>query len=458
MPGYVKYYLISVFAVVLAGCAVHHPPRPYDAGNPLKRVAVLPLKNETTDVDGPVVLRKRMIEALEDHSYVVKDVKETDRILRDRMGITLGGQLDLTTAPELGETLGVEGVLYGTLMDFDEMTTGAINVKKVRGKFNLVNAMNGQTLWERGLGVRSELIMQSKYGAAAALAARAADARDKDVPWVTIQSVTTGSDKLGESFAIGLGAKLFTKAIGMHLDHEAAELALRITDNLPWGPGPGAVSAMRASGAGVPEIMKPEPPSFGYMDWEGTRDFSAVLHSVSFDKNRNEPFSMEIPVAVASNRTRIEMDMSRMNAGDSPSPLGKMVMINRGDKKVSYTLYPFSQQYMVHTESEASEDRPGVEKTLIGSEVIGNHRADKYKVKITFKDGRVEEGYIWNAKDLDGMTIRSEVGDKDYKVTTELRDIILKTPADALFEVPAGYTEAKGYGELTEEPGKKQMP
>jgi hypothetical protein len=441
--------------VLLAGCAAHHPPRPYDAGNPLKRVAVLPLKNETTDVDGPVLLRKRMIEALEDHSYVVKDLKETDLILRDQMGVTLGGQLDLTTALKLGETLGVEGVLYGTLMDFDEMTTGAINVKKVRGKFKLVNAMTGQTLWERGLGVRSELIMQSKYGAAAALAARAADARDKDVPWVTIQTITTGSEKLGESFAVGLGTKLFTMAIGMHLDYESTQLARRITDDLPWGPGPWAAAAMHAARTMAPEIKMPEPQFFGYMDWEGTRDFSAVLYSVSFDKNRNEPFSVEIPVAVASNRMRIEMDMSRMNAGDSASLHGKMVMINRGDKKVSYTLYPHSQQYMVHTESETSEDKPGVEKTLVGSEVIGNHPTDKYKVTITFKDGRVEEGYIWNAKDLDGMTIRSEVGNKDSRVTTELRDIILKTPADALFEVPAGYTEAKGYAELTEESKNK---
>jgi hypothetical protein len=422
---------------------------------PLKRVAVLPLKNQTADVDGPIAVRKRMIEAMEDHSYVVKDVKETDRILRDRMGITLGGQLDLTTALKLGETLGVEGVLYGTLMDFDEMTTGAINVKKVRGTFKLVNAMTGETVWERGLGVRSELIMQNIYGGAATLAARAADARDKDVPWVTIQSVTTGSGKIGESFAIGLGTKLLTKAIGIHLDYESKELAWRITDDLPWGPGPGEVSAMFAAGTGVPEVKMPEPPSFGYMDWEGTRDFSAVLHSVFFDKSRNVPFSMEIPVAVASNRMRMEVDMSRMNAGDPASPLSKMVVITRGDKRVSYTLYPHSQQYLVHTEGEASEDKPGVEKTLVGSEVIGRHPADKYKVKITFKNDRVEEGYIWNAKDLDGITIRSEIGNNDYKVTTELRDIVLKTPADEMFEVPAGYTEARGYVELTKESKNK---
>jgi hypothetical protein len=46
------------------------------------------------------------------------------------------------------------------------------------------------------------------------------------------------------------------------------------------------------------------------------------------------------------------------------------------------------------------------------------------------------------------MTIRSEVENKDYKVTTEVRQIVLKTPPAALFEIPAGYTEAKGYMDL----------
>jgi hypothetical protein len=406
------------------------------------------MTNDTNDVDGPEVMRKKMSQALERRSYVVQDLKQTDQVLRDRMGITLGGQLSMTTAQKIGEELEVEGVLYGTLMDFDESTLGAINIKKVRGKFMLVNTMTGQAMWERGLGVRGELIMKSKYAAAAAIATRAADARDKDAPWVTIESVTTGSDKLGDSFAIGLGTKLFSKAIGLHLDHESTELARLITDNLPWGPGPGAVPTMPAPRIVTPEIKMPEPPSFGYMDWEGKRDFSAVVYTVSLHKNRKEPFSMEMPIAVASYSMRMDMDMSKMNRGDSTSPLSKMVMISRGDKKTSYTLYPNTQRYMVHAANEATEEKPKVEKTLVGSEVVAAHPTDKFKVRIIYKDGRIEEGFIWNAKDLAGMTIKSEVENADYKVTTEVRNIVLKTPAASLFEIPAGYTEAKGYMDL----------
>ncbi len=447
MMKYLAYSLAAVTTLFLTACAIPHPPLPYDANNPLKRVAVLPLKNDTNDVDGPEILRKKMIKALERRSYVVRDVKETDQILRDRVGITLGGQLDMATAQELGKTLGVEGLLYGTLMDFDEMTTGAINVRKVRGKFRLVNALTGQTMWERGLGVRSEMMMQSKVGVAATAAARAADARDKDVPWVTIESTTTGSSKLGQSLAVGLGTKLISKAVGVHLDHESTELARRLTENLPWGPGVSA-AAVPVPKFAMPEVKMPEPPSFGYMDWEGKRDFSAVIFSTSFDKSRKEPFTMEIPMAISSNKMRMDMDMSKALKGDTQSPLSKMIMINRGEKDTSYTLYPNTQKYMVHTAKEENGEKPKIEKKKLGSETVGRYTTDKYRIKIIYKDGRVEEGLIWNARELEGMTIRSEVENKDYKVTTELKNIVLKTPPDSLFEIPGGYTEAKSFMEI----------
>jgi hypothetical protein len=245
MEKRIAYSAVIWMVIFLAGCTASHrqrAPLHYDTNNPLKRVAVLPLRNDTNDVDGPVVVRKKMIQAFADKAYAVKDVKETDQILRDRMGITLGGQLDMTTARELGETLGVEGVLYGTLMDFNETTTGAYNVRKVRAMFKLVNTLTGETVWQQGLGVRSEIIMEGKAGVAAAMVGRAVDDRDKEVPWITLQTITTGTTNLGESFAIGLGTKLLAEAVGLHLDRESTELARRVTNNLRWGPGLTAAS------------------------------------------------------------------------------------------------------------------------------------------------------------------------------------------------------------------------
>lgn len=447
MIKFIKYSVaLCISALLFTGCNLPKPPLPTDPSNPLKRVAVLPMKNDTTDVGGPDMMRGKMVEALRNRSYVVKDVKETDQILRDQMGITLGGQLSLTTAQKLGEALGVEGVLYGTLMDFDETTLGAVNVKKVRGKFKLVNTMTGQTAWQGGLGVRREMRMQGMGGAIAGGLSKASD-RDKDVPWVTLPGGTTGSDNLAKSFAIGLGTKLFSKAIGNHLSSESEELARRVTYNLAWGPGAGAPETVAPKFA-MPEIKMPAPPSFGYMDWEGKRDFSAVVFSTTLDKNKNDTIAMEMPIAVAAQKFRMDMDMSKMMKGDAQSPLSKMVMIQRGDRKTGYTLYPNNQKYIVHTDKDEVGEKPKVEKTKVGSEMIDNHPTDKYKVIITAKDGRSQEGFIWNATDLDGMTIKSEVENKDYKITTQVRHIILRTPRASLFEIPAGYTEAKGFMDL----------
>jgi hypothetical protein len=449
MKKFLKYsVLLCISALLFTGCHLTKPPLPTDPNNPLKRVAILPMKNDTNDVGGPDMMRAKMVEALTNRSYVVKDIKETDQILRDRMGITLGGQLSLTTPKKLGEELGVEGVLYGTLMDFDETTLGAVNVRKVRGTFQLVNTMTGQTAWQGGLGVRREMRMQGSGGAIASVLSKVSD-RDKKVPWVDLPPTTTGSDNLAKSFMVGLGTKLFSKAIGNHLAYESEELARRVTYNLPWGPGLGASETMPAPKIGMPDIKMPAPPSFGYMDWEGKRNFSAVVYSTTIDKSRKDTVTMEMPIAVATHKFRMDMDMSKMMKGDTKSPISKMVMIERGDKKAGYTLYPNNRKYIVHTENSEIGEKPKVEKTKVGSEVIDNHPTDKYKVIITYKDGKSQEGFIWNATDnLNGMTIKSEVENKDFKITTYVRNIRLGTPRASLFEIPAGYTEAKGFMDL----------
>lgn len=240
MSMYMK--LISLFSVLALFYGCVPPPRPvpthYNFSNPIKRVAILPMKNDTVDVNGPDMVRSKMEAALKERGYNVKPLKESDQILRDQMGINLGGQLDLTTPQKLGEALGVEGVLYGNLMDFDETTTGLYNVKKVRAKFKLVNAMTGSTFWERGLGVKSEVKMSGALGTAATVVANVQDARDKETPW-EILDVRTSNKGFGETVGIELGTKLLSKAMGTHLDRESTELATRITRDLPWGPGPG---------------------------------------------------------------------------------------------------------------------------------------------------------------------------------------------------------------------------
>jgi len=86
--------------------------------------------------------------------YVIKPASEVDQILKDQMGITLGSQLDLTTAQKLGQALGVDGVFYGSLDEFSEKITGVYNVKRVRLRSKLVNCKTGETVWKNGIGIK----------------------------------------------------------------------------------------------------------------------------------------------------------------------------------------------------------------------------------------------------------------------------------------------------------------
>lgn len=150
--------VISASLVVFAlsgGCAVMTLPPP-DASNPVATVAVLPVHNHTPDMDGAEWIRAAITDMVPSRYYRVAATKEVDQVLRDKMGVTLGGQLDYTnpatgapSPPVVGETLAVDGLLYCNLEDFQNLVTGFYNQKKVKAKCRLVNAKNSDVLWER---------------------------------------------------------------------------------------------------------------------------------------------------------------------------------------------------------------------------------------------------------------------------------------------------------------------
>lgn len=153
-------YILFTIIIIGLGCA--HVPR-NDPTNPIRTVAVLPMINNTSDMDGPELVRKGFNRLVGNRFYEVMSTPKIDEILRDRMGITLGGQLGLTNAQKLGEELGVDGVIYGELLDFNYIITGFYNSKVVRAKFKLVSTKTGNTVWEKEEKVqKSELALSSK--------------------------------------------------------------------------------------------------------------------------------------------------------------------------------------------------------------------------------------------------------------------------------------------------------
>lgn len=245
-PSYLFAAALLFVAVSCAAPVRRVPPNPW---NPVYTVAVLPMYNATNDVDGPRAVREELFERMKHRHYRVMPLADSDAALRDRMGITLGSQLEMTTAKDIGETLGVDGVVYGYLLNFDSVTTGVYNVKKVRAGFRLVDARTGTVVWAGGFGVKSALV-GGDFGAAVTLLKEIKDEREGIEPFRMIKGIeeipgladwqvlhVAKTQKAGDAAAIALTEKLLTKALGLHLKPETNAMMNRVMAGFPAGPG-----------------------------------------------------------------------------------------------------------------------------------------------------------------------------------------------------------------------------
>lgn len=145
--------LIILPVFFLAGCvALLPPPNP---NNPVARVAVLPMANNTNNLDGPVFVRETFNTMVPSRYYETIDLKQIDEVLNHEFGVTLGEQLDFTNpgagAPlpnKVGEALMVDALFYGTLIEFNQVITGIYNKRQVKAKFKLINYKTGEVMWE----------------------------------------------------------------------------------------------------------------------------------------------------------------------------------------------------------------------------------------------------------------------------------------------------------------------
>jgi hypothetical protein len=270
-----------IVLLLLSACSPLHDPMYQrvapDVTNPIKTVAVLPLINNTNDVEAPGYVREELVLRLQAMQYAVKPTVQTDQALRDQMGITLGRQLDMTTAQQIGKALGVDGLMFGVLDDFSTTVAGVLTEKKVRARFTLVRMPDGVPFWSNGAGVIGRIKVSggvsgkvatgleagSRVQAAKESAEQARKAAGTEpvaklpggldhvtAPWFTLPTVEIGGDrdkqkgKEGEKVAaglmLGLGERLVEKAAGKPLYQE-----VRLMMNLVVRPD--AVAALEAA-------------------------------------------------------------------------------------------------------------------------------------------------------------------------------------------------------------------
>jgi hypothetical protein len=143
--------LILVSVLLSApGCGGRKEVRPEPSPGILPagpKVAVAPMENRTNDLSGSDIIRDAFAEGLARKGLAVVPVAESDRILRETLGISYGGQLPTTSPEEVCKALGVEAVFYGDVQEWSKTTTGIYNSSTVAAAFKMFRK-DGALLWE----------------------------------------------------------------------------------------------------------------------------------------------------------------------------------------------------------------------------------------------------------------------------------------------------------------------
>jgi hypothetical protein len=136
------------------------------------RIAVLPVKNETADMDAPIVFRILAQAELADKGYALVDFSQIDQALREK-GIEEAGQIEALTPQEIGELVGADGLLYTTISSYGRQA--AVHLK-LDGNFTLVDSKTGQKLWFSEMSVSDDIVLE---GGAAVMMGELLGGKDK---------------------------------------------------------------------------------------------------------------------------------------------------------------------------------------------------------------------------------------------------------------------------------------
>jgi hypothetical protein len=150
-PPFLSAAVVAVSLLLLvSGCGGRKEVRPTPAAPVLPagpRVAVAPMENRSNDLSASDIIRDAFVEGVARRGYSVMPVPESDRLLRETLGISYGGQLPATTPAEVCRALGVEGVFYGEVQEFSKTTTGIYNSVTVSAAFRLYGR-DGNLRWQ----------------------------------------------------------------------------------------------------------------------------------------------------------------------------------------------------------------------------------------------------------------------------------------------------------------------
>ena len=145
----VLFLLFFIIASASVGCMLKVPHTiipDYQDKSPTS-IAVLPVQNETVDMDAPNVFRAKLLSKVMSKGYVSPSSAQTDDKLGEK-GIREAGQLGSMTFQEIGEFLNVDALLYSTVTEWSTTYLVVYSSIKVGARFQLIDVKTGEQLWE----------------------------------------------------------------------------------------------------------------------------------------------------------------------------------------------------------------------------------------------------------------------------------------------------------------------
>ena len=173
IPKHKILFLVPLF-LLLAACAapLSEISQDYKSHRPT-RIAVLPVRNETVDMDAPIVFRILAQAELADKGYALADFTQIDTALREK-GIEEAGQIESLTPQEVGQSVGADGLLYVNVLSYGRQAGVHL---KMEGSFTLVDSKTGQKLWFSELSISDDIVLE---GGAAVLMGQLLGGKDKE--------------------------------------------------------------------------------------------------------------------------------------------------------------------------------------------------------------------------------------------------------------------------------------
>jgi hypothetical protein len=198
---------------------------------------------------------------------------------------------------------------------------------------------------------------------------------------------------------------------------------------------------------------QPSTPSFdGAMGklFGDNSGFSATMEYQSASPS-GQDITISAKITHAEGKAHMEMDILNMQGGHVPPAaaarmkqmgMGKLTVIIRRDKGLSYMVYPDMKAY---TETATQEKYAPVAdyksaSTKLGQETIDGHDCVKNKVVVTAPDGSTHESTVWNATDLKDFPVKIQsTSEKGTAMVILFKDVKLEKPDESQFDPPSDF-------------------